>query len=100
VSILTIDDAKIKLTMQYRVPHDIADLLNDRIYMCDYCTSPDCKAPEKGFHFIHVATPSYRTVTKYVNEDEIEYIVELVRQHKCKGYASIMILTPVSLIVS
>lgn len=100
VSVLAVDDAKIKLTTQYRVPRDIADLLNDRIYMGDYVTSPYCKAPEKGFHFVHVATPSYRTATKYVNVDEIEYVVELVRQHKRKGYDSIMILTPVSPLLS
>jgi hypothetical protein len=96
VSALTVDDAKIKLTMQYRVPRDIADLLNDRVYMGDYDTSPECKAPEKGLHFIHVETPSYRAATKYVNEDEIEHVVELVRQYTRKGCDSIMILTPVS----
>ena len=100
VSVLTVDDAKIKLTTQYRVPRDISDLLNVRIYKGDYVTSPTCKAPAKGFHFIHVAMPSDRTASKYINEAEIESALDLVKQHKREGYESIMILTPVSPLLS
>jgi hypothetical protein len=89
------DDSRIKLTSQYRVPRDIANLLDARIYRGDYKTDPKCKAPLKGFHFVHV--PAHENGRKkYVNENEIQYCVELVRKSLRDGFDSIMVLTPVS----
>jgi superfamily I DNA and/or RNA helicase len=95
VSALSVDnDEKIQLTTQYRVPHDIADLLNARIYKGNYHTAHECKAPRQGFQFVHV---SYSHESqKYVNDNEIQHCVDLVRQLvRDKGTDSIMVLTPV-----
>lgn len=48
VSKLTIDSGKIMLTMQYRVPRDIAEMLNIRIYRGNYKTSPTARVPMSG----------------------------------------------------
>ena len=48
VSTLTIDSGKIMLTMQYRVPRDIAEMLNIRIYRGNYKTSPTARVPMSG----------------------------------------------------
>lgn len=48
VSELTIDSGKIMLTMQYRVPRDIAEMLNIRIYRGNYKTSPTARVPMSG----------------------------------------------------
>jgi hypothetical protein len=105
---LTAAKGKIKLTTQYRVPHDIANLLNNRIYEGDYQTAPESGAPLKGFHFVHIPGPvaeqngkkkgrkKYDRKTE-VNKDEIKRCLEIVLQSKKEGIESIMILTPVSL---
>jgi hypothetical protein len=54
VSKLTPDTVKVKLTSQYRVPRDIANLLNARIYLGDYVTAPECRAPSRGFNFVDI----------------------------------------------
>ena len=51
---LTEAGGKIKLTTQYRVPRDIANLLDVRIYKGDYVTPLSCEVPVKGFHFLNV----------------------------------------------
>jgi hypothetical protein len=66
---LTEAGGKIKLTTQYRVPRDIANLLDVRIYKGDYVTPLSCEVPIKGFHFLNV--PVCRGRQKYVNENEI-----------------------------
>jgi hypothetical protein len=108
VSQLTADNGKIKLTTQYRVPHDIANLLDNRIYEGDYQTAPESGAPMKGFYFVHIPGPvaeqngKKKDRKKYdrkteVNKDEIKRCLEIVLQSKKEGIESIMILTPVSL---
>jgi hypothetical protein len=84
---------KIKLTQQYRVPRDIATILNARIYGGDYKTPETCPVPTRGFHLIHI--PSDRN-EKYVNRNEIEGCLEIVRELKKRDENSIMLLTPVS----
>lgn len=90
---------KVKLTTQYRVPHDIANLLNDRIYQGDYKTAATCKAPLKGFKFIDVPGEATRSGGKqYVNDREIQKCIrileELLRRDRITT-GSIMVLTPV-----
>lgn len=88
---------KVKLTTQYRVPHDIANLLNDRIYRGDYKTAPTCKAPLKGFKFIDVPEVANRAGGKqYVNDREIEECIRILTELRRNGSTSIMVLTPVS----
>jgi len=89
---LSIDCGKIKLTTQYRVPMDIASLLNDRIYKGDYKTAPECGAPLQGFHLINVPASGYDK--KYENKNESEECFRLVQNFI--GVGSIMVLTPVS----
>jgi ribosomal protein S17 len=96
VSKLTTDTGKVKLTRQYRVPRDIANLLNARIYLGDYVTAAECRAPSRGFNFVDVPEDRRQGGRKYVNDAEIQYCLELVRQSKREGRTSIMVLTPVS----
>jgi hypothetical protein len=93
VSALTTSDSKVTLTTQYRVPRDIAELLNHRIYRGKYQTPPTATVPDKGFHFVHVP---YCERKKYVNENEIETALELIHRSQIEGYDSIIVLTPVS----
>jgi hypothetical protein len=86
---------KIKLTTQYRVPRDIANLLDARIYKGDYVTPLSCKVPLKGFNFVHV--PVCHGRKKYVNENEIRKCLELAKNCLREGSDSIMVLTPVRL---
>ena len=48
VSALTVDSGKIMLTLQYRVPRDIAEMLNSRVYRGSYMTPLDAKVPLSG----------------------------------------------------
>jgi hypothetical protein len=48
VSALTVDSGKILLTTQYRVPRDIAEMLNSRVYRGNYKTCPKAKVPISG----------------------------------------------------
>jgi ribosomal protein S17 len=96
VSRLTTETGKVKLTRQYRVPQDIANLLNARIYLGDYVTAPECRAPSKGFNFVDIPEDRRQGGRKYVNDTEVQHCLELVRQSKREGRASIMVLTPVS----
>lgn len=96
VSKLTTDTGKVKLTRQYRVPRDIANLLNARIYLGDYVTAPECRAPSRGFHFVDVPEDRRQAGRKYVNDAEVQICLDLVRQSKREGRTSIMVLTPVS----
>ena len=86
---------KITLNTQYRVPRDIANVLNERIYMGSYCTPASCSVPDRGFHFVHVEY--IHGGKKYENENEVKKCVELVTKYKCSG-ESMMVLTPVRVI--
>lgn len=97
VSGQTVDnDGKVLLKSQYRVPRDIANLLNARIYSGNYLTPISCSVPSRGFHFVDVPENKYRRDAKYVNSDEVDYCLELVQESRMEGFESIMILTPVS----
>ncbi len=48
VSALTVDSGKIMLTLQYRVPRDIAEMLNSRVYRGNYKTCPNARVPMSG----------------------------------------------------
>ena len=88
---------KVKLTTQYRVPHDIANLLNDRIYRGDYKTAPTCKAPLKGFQFVDVPEVANRAGgEQYLNDREIHECIRILEKLHRAGSTSIMVLTPVS----
>ncbi|KAG7363889.1 AAA domain containing protein [Nitzschia inconspicua] len=83
---------KIKLTVQYRVPRDIAAVLNARVYKGDYTTPESCRAPHKGFVLVDVSTDRQE---KYVNKNEIDQCLHLVRQLRIQSNdTSIMFLTP------
>ena len=86
---------KITLNTQYRVPRDIANVLNERIYRGNYCTPASCSVPSRGFHFVHVEYS--HGGKKYENENEVKKCVELVTQYQSSG-ESMMVLTPVSAI--
>ena len=47
-SALTIDTGKVMLTSQYRVPRDIAEMLNARVYRGQYITCQSAKIPDSG----------------------------------------------------
>ena len=93
------DNGKIRLTTQYRVPRDIAGILNSRVYGGLYQSAETCKAPLAGFKLIHVAQGRHHQNKKYVNENEIHYCVELIRASMKEGFDSFMVLTPVSSIL-
>lgn len=91
------DGTKHLLTTQYRVPHDIANLLNAHIYKGLYHTAPECRAPVSGFRLVHVTESRHGNRKKYINKDEIESSLDLVLLSIQEGYdrGSIMVLTPV-----
>jgi hypothetical protein len=89
----------IKLTTQYRVPRDIADILNARIYNGNYRTPSDGRIPNQGLTFQHIPY-SQDPRRKYVNPNEVRKVLELLREKVAasrSGNVSVMVLTPVSL---
>jgi hypothetical protein len=94
VSKLTTDTAKVQLTTQYRVPRDIATLLSTSIYNNQYTTAETAKVPKQGFNFIDV--PFMESKRRgYVNDNEVQEVVQLVHRCILDEKESIMILTPV-----
>lgn len=94
VSKLKIDGGtKIKLTIQYRVPRDIASVLNDRIYKGDYTTPAVSNVPAEGFCLLNVVQSERNE--KYVNKDEVQMCLQMVTQLLNEGNGTIMLLTPV-----
>jgi hypothetical protein len=98
-SILDVSDVTVgKLTMQYRVPRDIADILNARIYNGSYQTSPRC-VPNHGLAFKHVPL-AIDPQRENVNPVEIAEVLGLLRDKIAasrSGNLSVMVLTPVRL---
>ena len=98
-SLLDVSDVSaIALTTQYRVPRDIADILNARIYNNKYCTPREAGVVDRGLVFRHVPSPEeFRK--KYVNTNEVNAVLNILRDHRQtirRGReASLMILTPV-----
>lgn len=105
VCALSSSEAKVFLTRQYRVPRDIADLLNRHIYKGKYETPVPASVPEVGFNFVHI--PLIQVVDekqkqtykdrhlKYVNHGEIEAALEIISKSQTEGHSSIIVLTPV-----
>jgi hypothetical protein len=94
VSKLKIDGGtKKKLTIQYRVPRDIAAVLNDRIYKGDYTTPAVSNVPAEGFCLLDVVQSERNE--KYVNKDEVQMCLQMVTQLLNEGNGNIMLLTPV-----
>ena len=89
---------EMRLTVQYRVPRDIADILNTRIYSGNYQTAKGSGMVNKGLSFVHVKNAN--DARKYVNPSEVETILDLVadksRASRRGKIESLMILTPVS----
>lgn len=100
---LTVDaGTKEKLTTQYRVPRDIANVLNGRIYKGDYKPQATCPVRLQGFCFVHTPEPrKYRkgSVEHYINAAEIERCIELASESIRSGIKSIMIITPVRTLI-
>jgi ATP-dependent exoDNAse (exonuclease V) alpha subunit len=87
----------IKVTIQYRVPRDIADILNARIYNRNYRPSSDRGIPNKGLTF-QLIPYSQDPRIKYVNPNEVQKMLELLREKVAasrSGNVSVVVLTPV-----
>jgi hypothetical protein len=103
VSAVSSSEAKVFLTTQYRVPRDIADLLNRHIYKGKYETPIPASVPEVGFNFVHIPLiqaegekQKYKDrQLKYVNQGEIEAALEIISKSQTDGHTSIIVLTPV-----
>ena len=96
VSALTIDSSKVMLTTQYRVPKDIADMLNTRIYKGTYNTCPSAKVPHRGL-FVENVLEDPNPRRKYVNLNEIEKGLEFIHQlSHDPEIRNILVITPVS----
>ncbi len=63
-SALTIDTGKVMLTSQYRVPRDIAEMLNARVYRGQYTTCQSAKVPDSGMASV-VFIPQTVTVVSF-----------------------------------
>lgn len=53
-SALTVDTGKVMLTTQYRVPRDIAEMLNSRVYRGQYNTCSTANVPDSGLSSIQL----------------------------------------------
>ena len=91
------NDTKIFLTKQYRVPKDIAEILNSRIYKGLYKTVDNMGIPHEGLKIVHVPLDR-KPRRKYVNSFEVEKGLSLLRdaQRKCIREISALVITPVS----
>lgn len=87
---------KVALRTQYRVPRDIANILDVRVYSGNYRTHPRCTVSDQGLNFHHVPQSRRQERRKYQNSDEVGTVLQLSRQamRDCHG-ETIMILTPV-----
>lgn len=95
-SALTTDAGKIMLTTQYRVPKDIADMLNQRVYRGQYNTCPRSEVPLAGLRMVNVpfAEDPRR---KYVNPNEVREGLDLLLEMRLDcDISSTLIITPVS----
>ena len=93
---LTVDSGKVMLTTQYRVPKDIADMLNHRVYRGQYNTCPLASVPLSGLHMVNVPWSEHK-FRKYVNPDEIEKGISMLEQLMLDyDISSTLVITPVS----
>jgi hypothetical protein len=87
---------KIKLTKQFRVPRDIAAILNAPICGGDYNAPKSCSVPNRGFVLVDAPIDEPKKFEKYINRNESERCLDVVRELQVAGESSIMLLTPVS----
>ena len=105
ISAVSCSDSKVFLTTQYRVPRDIADLLNRHIYKGKYITPVPASVPDVGFNFVHIPLiqgikrnekQTYKErQLKYVNQGEIDAALDIISTSQTDGHTSILVLTPV-----
>lgn len=96
VSNMSMIDEKVLLKIQYRVPKDIADLLNVHVYKGDYITCPNSPIPPRGLNIVH-CMEDYSENRKYINIWEVDKALSLfykLKRNPC--IANILIITPVS----
>jgi len=93
------DDCKIILDTQYRVPRDVANLLNLHVYRGHYKSASSSNIVGKGLKLVHVPLDR-KPRRKYVNSNEVDYALELIREEAYSfqnaTLEKIMVLTPVS----
>ena len=96
ISKLSLDHAKIMLTTQYRVPRDIADILNVRVYKGLYNTPTNADVPSFGLTVVDIKEdPNPRKA--YVNSNENQYGLQLLDQLMlARNISDVLIITPVS----
>ena len=93
---LTVDLGKVLLNTQYRVPKDIADMLNHRVYRGQYNTCPRARVPLSGLHMVNVPWSEHK-FRKYVNPNEVERgIATLEKLMWDYDISSTLVITPVS----
>lgn len=93
-SALKLDTGKVMLTTQYRVPKDIADMLNVRVYNGKYKTCPNAGVPHFGLTVIDVPE-DLNPRRKYVNSREVERGLKLAdRLLLDDSISSVLIITP------
>lgn len=96
ISKLSIDHAKIMLTTQYRVPRDIADILNVRVYKGLYNTPKYVDVPNLGLTVVDIKEDQNPRKT-YVNSNEIQYGLQLLDELTLdRNISDVLIITPVS----
>ena len=94
-SALTVDSEKVMLTTQYRVPKDIADMLNHRVYRGQYNTCPLASVPLSGLHMLNVPW-SESQFRKYVNPNEVERGISMLEKLVLDyDISSTLVITPV-----
>jgi len=94
-SALTSDSGKVMLTTQYRVPKDVADILNHRVYRGQYNTCPDANVPLSGLRMVDVSWSEHPR-RKYVNPNEVQKGIALLRQLTLDyEISNTLVITPV-----
>jgi len=97
ISLLSQSGHKTHLTTQYRVPKDIACILNTHVYSGLYNTCPRALVPCSGLNVIHVKEDHSMSRKKYVNVNEIIRGCELIDElRQDDSIFNILIVTPVS----
>jgi len=96
-SLLDVSEVKDKIFLcaQYRVPRDIARILDARVYSGRYNTHPRAPVPNEGLQFHHVTKLGAQERRKYVNTAEVNAVLALAERKAGNGN-KVMILTPVS----
>ena len=95
-SSLTVDCGKLMLTTQYRVPKDIAEMLNHRVYRGNYNSFPNLRVIS-GLQMVNVPWSESQS-RKYVNPNEVERGLSLLDKLTMDyEIRSTLVITPVSI---